>query len=44
MWDLRRAFSIRKWAKIYNCTAHSVNFYVAEWDENAQKTRDKLGL
>jgi len=44
MWDLRRAFSIRAWAKRWKCEVHAANFYVAEWDLTAQKTRDRLGL
>jgi len=44
MWDLRRSFSIRAWANKWQCTVHAANFYVAEWDADAQRTRDKLGL
>ncbi|OXA51403.1 protein D1 [Folsomia candida] len=44
LWDLRRSFSIRKWAKKWDCEVIGANFYVAEWDLCAQSTRDKLGL
>jgi len=44
MWDMRKCFSIQGWAKKWGCKPYAANFYVAEWDNDAQALRDKLGL
>jgi hypothetical protein len=45
-WDNRKSFSIQDFAKKYNFGRKSVaaNFYTAQWDEEAQIIRDRMGL